>query len=52
MIDKEELTELMKDEKRAQDEEMRRDMDEEKEDNRTELEQGYHDSGMRPGDFM
>jgi len=51
-IDEDELKELMEDEKCEQAEEMRREMDEEREDNRTELERGMYDSGMCESDFL
>ena len=46
-IDKDELAELMKEEKRQED----LDYIEECNNDRTEEQQGYHDTGMRPSDF-
>jgi len=51
-IDEDELKELMKDAKREEAEEMRREMDEEKESHRTDYEQGMFDSGMCEKDFL
>lgn len=51
MIDKDELAEMMKQDR--QEEKRQEDLDylEEEKNDRTEEQQGYHDSGMRPSDF-
>ena len=52
MIDKEDLEELMRDQKQERAEQDRRDEVEAREETRSDEEQGYHDSGMRQADFM
>jgi len=51
MIDKEELAELMRDEKREEARIENLEYEEECKESRTDEQQGYHDSGMRPSDF-
>jgi len=52
MIDEDELNELMKDERRAKLEEVARDMAEEREETRSDYDEGMRDSGMCEKDFL
>ena len=52
MIDKDELSELMKDEKQAKHEETLRDIAEEREETRSDYDEAMRDFGMCESDFL